>query len=284
MQNNRTHHTMANARYLICTDLDRTLLPNGTHPASPQGLAAFTRLAAHPDVDIAYVTGRHHQLVMAAITEFQIPVPDYVLGDVGSTIYQPHEGQWQLWQAWQDEIAPCWAGVSHHDLVALFADIDALQQQEADKQNDFKLSYYAPANDNPQALLQKMKARLDRRGIQASLSWSIDELEHIGLLDVMPANATKLHAINFLIEHKAYSRSNVVFSGDSGNDLPVLSSSLNATLVANAHTDVRKEAIQLARQQGNEQQLYLAKGNYAAGIIEGVLHYLPVAHNWLRPV
>jgi len=272
---------MAHKRYLICTDLDRTLLPNGLCPDSPHGLQQFARLAAHPGVDIAYVTGRHRELVLEAIAEFRLPVPNYVLGDVGSTIYEIFDGRWRPWLDWQDEIAPCWAGVSHRDLIQLFADIEALQLQEPGKQNDFKLSYYAPEACDHRTLLRKMQKRLNARGISASLSWSIDDLEHIGLLDVMPANATKLHALEFLIERKAYQHGNVVFSGDSGNDLPVLTSPLNATLVANARDDVREEAVQLAKKQGNEQQLYLAKDNYSAGVVEGVLHYLPAARAWL---
>ncbi|MFC1748397.1 HAD-IIB family hydrolase [Pseudomonadota bacterium] len=279
---------MANSHYLICTDLDRTLLPNGAHPESAQGMALFAKIAAREDVDVAYVTGRHHALVLEAIAEFQIPIPDFVIGDVGSSLYEIRENNWQQLPAWKDEIAPCWAGVSHHELIILFEDLKELRLQPVDKQSDFKLSYFAPENCDRHALLNEMQKRLDGKQIKAHLNWSIDDLEHIGLLDILPINATKLHAIEFLISQKSYQKSRVVFSGDSGNDMPVLSSPINATLVANARDDVRKEAIQQAKQQGNEQQLYLAKGNirdmngnYSAGIVEGILHYLPTAHSWL---
>ena len=38
---------------LICTDLDRTLLPNGSQPESPLARPRFRALAARPEVSIA---------------------------------------------------------------------------------------------------------------------------------------------------------------------------------------------------------------------------------------
>ena len=275
-------------RILICTDLDRTLLPNGEQPESPQARALFRKLSQHPDVDIAYVTGRHKALVVEAIEEFDVPVPNFVLGDVGSTIYEINNGDWQLWQQWQDEIAPLWGGFKHDQLAELFSDIDILKQQEAEKQNTFKLSYYAPEDCNLEALLAEMQQRLQQHGIRASLIWSIDDLKHIGLLDVLPENATKLHAIEFLIEKKDYSAQNTLFAGDSGNDLPVLASPINSVLVANARDDVRQQALELARQQNTNKHLYLAcgdfmdmNGNYSAGILEGAAHFIPAIRQWL---
>ena len=58
------------ARLLLCTDLDRTLLPNGEQPESPQARTLFARLAARPGVTLVYVTGRHRALVQAALDEY----------------------------------------------------------------------------------------------------------------------------------------------------------------------------------------------------------------------
>ena len=128
-----------------------------------------------------------------------------------------------------------------------------------------------------------MRQRLVKRGVNASLVWSVDDIEHIGLLDLLPASATKVHAVEFLMKERGFNKERVIYAGDSGNDLPVLTSSINAILVANAREDVRNEALAMAQQQHNEGTLYLAcgglgmNGNYSAGILEGVLHYLPDA-------
>ena len=55
-------------RLLICTDLDRTLLPNGVQPESPGARRRFAALASRPEVTLVYVTGRHRALVEQAIS------------------------------------------------------------------------------------------------------------------------------------------------------------------------------------------------------------------------
>ncbi|MEN8132409.1 MAG: HAD-IIB family hydrolase [Pseudomonadota bacterium] len=274
-------------RLFLCTDLDRTLLPNGPQPETPRARKRFAHLASRPQVTIAYVTGRHRALVEAAMIDYALPLPDYVLADVGTTIYEVTESGWQVWSEWQDEIAPDWAGMDRVAVQALFADLGQLRLQEPAKQNAFKLSYYVPLESDSDLLLKEMQARLDARAIRASLIWSIDEPAQIGLLDVLPARATKYHAIQFVIQRQGFSPQEVVFAGDSGNDLPVLTSKLQAVLVANASSEVRQRAQQEARDKGTQDRLYLARGgfcgmngNYAAGILEGVAHYNPRTAEW----
>ena len=60
-------------RLLICTDLDRTLIPNGTQPESSAARKHFAMLVDHPDVTLAYVSGRHRALVEAAIERYRLP-------------------------------------------------------------------------------------------------------------------------------------------------------------------------------------------------------------------
>ncbi len=274
-------------RLLICTDLDRTLLPNGNQPESPSARHRFAQLCARPEVSLAFVSGRHRKLVLDAINEYQIPVPDFVIGDVGTTIYSVQDNHWQTWQSWFDEIAPDWGGLTHSDLKDLLADLEGLQLQETEKQNRFKLSYYAPPELDTQQVLGEMERRLNAHQVKASLIWSVDETIPIGLIDVLPASASKLHAVEFLIQQQDFSRQNTVFAGDSGNDLPVLVSPVHSVLVANAISEVREQALRLATEQSTLDALYLARGdfkdmngNYSAGILEGVAHYIPETIHW----
>jgi sucrose-6F-phosphate phosphohydrolase len=274
---------------LLCSDLDRTLLPNGSQPESPRARPLLRQLAQRPELTLAYVSGRHKALLLDAIRDYEIPVPDYAIGDVGTTIYEVHGDQWHPWGAWEQEIAPDWNGRRHDELAALFDDLDVLTLQEPEKQNTFKLSYYAPEDAQRDRLLAEMQARLLPHGIDASLIWSIDEAEHKGLLDVLPRCATKYHAIRFLMDHKGFSEGNTVVAGDSGNDLAALTSGLQAVLVHNAHPDVREEALHVLREKGISERLYIARGgfmgmngNYAAGVLEGLVHFVPAAAQWLR--
>lgn len=276
-------------KVLLCSDLDRTLLPNGPQEESTRARPLLRQLAARPEVTLVYVSGRHKALLLDAIRDYDIPVPDYAIGDVGTTIYHITDGDWRMWQAWHTEIAPDWNGQRHDQLAALLADIDVLQMQEDEKQNTFKLSYYAPEDIDRDTLLARVRERLEPQGIRASLIWSIDEMAHTGLFDVLPESATKLHAVRFLMRQIGFDESNTVFSGDSGNDLPVLTSGLQAVLVANAMDDVQHEAREKVAAKDLTQQLYLARGdflgmngNYAAGVLEGLAHFCPQVMPWLE--
>lgn len=81
--------------------------------------------------------------------------------------------------------------------------------------------------------------------------------------------------------------SETVFAGDSGNDISIMSSRIQSVLVVNATEDVRDAAIKQAQANNQDDTLYLArgdfmgmKGNYSAGILEGVAHFILQAEHW----
>ena len=267
---------------LICTDLDRTLIPNGHQHESPGARERFARLVADPGVVLAYVSGRDERLLREAIANYDLPRPDFAIGDVGTTIYRIDGSDWQTWDDWYREIAPDWAGHDHADLARRLEGIDGLEPQEPPKQNTYKLSYYSPADIDAEVLIAAIQERLEPAGIRASVIWSVDEMKDVGLVDVLPLGATKIHAIRFIQSRLGIPAERTVFAGDSGNDLPALISDLPAVLVANARPDVSEAARRLAHENGTDDHLYVARGdflgmngNYAAGILEGIAHYHP---------
>lgn len=278
-------------KLLLCTDLDRTLLPNGNQPESPDARNLFKRLAARPEITLAYVSGRHRSLVEDAIREYDLPEPNWVIGDVGTTLHQVTSGEWRYWSAWEKDVSTDWKGIKARALKPLFADISALQLQEESKQNDYKLSFYIAKDTDMAALKREMNRRLNLTGLSTSLIFSVDEVERIGLVDVLPALATKLHAVEFLMLNQGFDISNTVFAGDSGNDLPILTSSIPSVLVANADRLTIEQAQIQALRQNTLAAFYLAQGgfmgmngNYSAGIVEGVVHYYPHAQMWIESV
>jgi hydroxymethylpyrimidine pyrophosphatase-like HAD family hydrolase len=201
---------------------------------------------------------------------------------VGTRIYHRSEHGWWADSGWDGEIDPDFRGLGHRQLHALFAGLKALRLQGADRQNRHKLSYFVPLQTDVEALLHSMQQRLAAEDVRAELIWSIDEPAGIGLLDVLPASATKLHAVEYLRGQLSLDYADCLFAGDSGNDLPVLASAVPAVLVANASAEVRDAALRAAHEHGHEDRLYLARGgllgmngNYSAGILEGVAHFHP---------
>jgi len=274
---------------LICTDLDRTLLPNGSQVESSNARPLFHELVNRPEVCLAYVSGRDKGLLLEAIAEYDLPTPNFAIADVGTTIYAIKNNNWRIWAKWHDEIATDWGTYNQSSLSQLLSDLTELRLQEPTKQGKYKLSYYADEHIDTIKLFHEINARLHAHDIKANLIWSIDETTHTGLLDILPQSANKLHAIHFLMKEQGFLPGQVVFAGDSGNDLEVLCSDLQAVLVANATTEVRQQALTLAKENGSESKLYIANGsmagmngNYAAGILEGVAHYLPETLSWIK--
>ncbi len=317
-------------RFLLCTDLDRTLIPNGLHPESPGAKERFRQLVSREEVTLAYVTGRHRALIEQAIAEYDLPQPDFAVADVGTTIYQVDSSGWRRLDAWDAQIAQDWLGLMREALSDILKAFPQLRLQEEEKQNRHKLSFYVPLevdeqtfvapvpptheveNDpgaqreclakawskatrvadggifrgsfSEQGLLKGVSSFLEQANIRANLIWSVDEVAKVGLMDVTPISANKLHAILFLMHQYDFHRGNTVFAGDSGNDLDVLMSPLQSVLVANASAQVKALAA-----NAHEDSLYLAEGgylgmngNFQAGILEGVAHYLPDVDAWLR--
>lgn len=279
---------MAN-RTLVCTDLDRTLIPNGPLPESPAAEERFANLASREDIILAYVSGRHRELVEQAMEQYQLPVPDFVIGDVGTTIYQlGPQHAWTMDKQWQLELAADWHGHTTGQLLDKLASVGALRAQEPEKQGRFKLSFYLDIEEDRAALDIAIREILVRAGVSARLVWSIDDLTGEVLLDVLPRRASKRHAIEALMAQLGLVSSQTVFCGDSGNDLEVLISPIPAVLVANARAEVKREASEKARQQGNENTLYIARGgflgmngNYRGGMLEGICHYHSEMESWL---
>jgi HAD superfamily hydrolase (TIGR01484 family) len=271
---------------LLCTDLDRTLLPNGVAPESPRARPLFARLAADADVTLVYVTGRDAGLVDEALATWKVPVPDVLIGDVGTTIAERRDGAWVRWPAWDEAIARDWSGRGGDAIRDLLQGIEGLEPQDDSRQGPWKVSWETAPGVDVSPLVAEVRRRLDAAGVRASVIWSVGEPVGVGLVDVLPAAANKERAIAYVMRRLGFGADEVVFAGDSGNDLDVLVGPIPAVLVANASPELRATARREADAAGHGAALHLARGgvmgmngNYAAGILEGVLHYHP---EWAR--
>jgi len=271
---------------LLCCDLDRTVLPNGDANESPGVRDLFAQVIKEAGLTLAYVSGRDLTLLQQAIHDYQIPTPDYAIGDVGTTLYHVANDSWQPQTEWADHIGEDWQQRHANSLQHYLDDMHELNLQEPEKQNIHKLSYYVSLDLPERGVIDSIQQRLDAHQIKANIIYSIDEIAETGLVDILPQRASKYHAIEFLIEHLAMDKLDTMFAGDSGNDLPVLISDIPAVVVNNALTSIKTTAQRLADKQGLAQQLYLARGgfyglngNYCAGVLEGLVHFHPELRN-----
>jgi len=275
------------ARYLLCSDLDRTLIPNGLQTESPGARETLRRLVDTPAVCVVYVTGRNRALVEQAIDEFSLPWPDAVIGDVGTRIWSTLDREWNSWSQWDNLIRQDFTQGVRESVRAIATQIAGLAPQSDDRQTEYKLSFYCPVNQLASSQL-KLQTVFAERQLSATVVASRDETRDEGLIDILPSKATKHEAIEMVMSGWGFNHWSTVCAGDSGNDLPFLTSALQSVLVANAENSVREQAVSMAQSLGQIDNLYLARGGlmgmngcYAAGVVEGFLHYFPNARNWL---
>jgi len=269
-----------NKKILLLSDLDRTIIPNGEQPESAAARPLLRRLAARPEIELVYVSGRDLGLVKAAMAEYGLPWPNYAVCDVGTSIYRRKEGEWLEIDEWGRTLRDVFSPELRDRLVRALTPCPFLSMQEEEKQGTYKLSYYwDPDKGNPEA---EVAARLGELRERINLVLSVDEVRNRGLLDLLPQNADKLYAVRFLRRFLGVEPARTVFAGDSGNDLEVMASEIPAVLVANATDEVRREAVSRADAFGNSDRLYLASGgfmgmngNYSGGVIEGLVHFIP---------
>ncbi|MCW8924222.1 MAG: HAD-IIB family hydrolase [Gammaproteobacteria bacterium] len=262
---------------ILATDLDRTLLPNGSWPPDPGAIELFNELTEKHDVLVVYVTGRNLALTENAIKQFGVRYPDILCSDVGTSIRKYEDGKWHFDEGWVVKVkteSPRWDAMAIRDVVA---EIDAIREQESEHQNQFKQSYYVD-HEKKQQVLQQVD-ELVKGKFDEVIVYSFDSHDGKGLLDFLPASATKLTALEYVAEEFGAAKEDVVFCGDSGNDIFPLTAGFCGVLVRNAD-DQLVENVRQVMKQNPDLQVYFAeggfnglKGYYTSGVIEGAYHY-----------
>ena len=266
---------------MIACDLDRTLIPNGKEDYDGSLPQFYDFISKIPQVTLVYATGRNLKLFEEGEVEYNLKKPDYLLGSVGTEVYEKiitNDGDEKMtpdpdWKNYVLEKHPNW---NRHQIVRDLSsrlDSETFFLQEEELQNLNKISYYLKDLSQKEKIISNISEYLRERNIQGEVVYSFDPHKDSGLIDVLPRSATKLGALEFLINKLNKDRENVIYSGDSGNDLLPLTAGIKAVLVNNAPNEVKVQAKEIARNKGFEDKLYIAKGNYSAGVIEGLKHF-----------
>jgi sucrose-6F-phosphate phosphohydrolase len=262
---------------ILATDLDRTLLPNGSWPADPGAIELFNELTQKHGVLVVYVTGRNLDLTEKAIAEFGIRHPDVLIGDVGTSIRKYAGDQWAPHDGWDSHVrraSPAWDAEA---IRAAVTGIDGLREQEREHCGPFKQSYYVD-HDRNEAVLKAVEERVKGK-FDEVIIYSFDSQSGDGLLDFLPNSATKQTALEYIAEESGVDKSEVVFCGDSGNDIFPLTAGFSGVLVRNADEQL-VAGVRRAIEARPELKVYFAKGGfrglsgyYTSGVIEGAYHY-----------
>lgn len=262
---------------ILATDLDRTLLPNGSWESDSGAVEMFNHLTEKNKVIVVYVTGRNLALTEEAILEYGVRYPHILCGDVGTTIRKYENNEWQFDSGWLDyvkTVSPKWDASAIKETVAGIA---GLSEQESEHQNMFKQSYYVE-HDRKDKILEEIENRIKGKYDEVVV-YSFDSQAGNGLIDFQPNGATKQTALEYVADAYKVPRNEVVFCGDSGNDIFPLTAGFKGVLVKNAD-DQLVENVKIAMEQNKNLQAYFAQGNfkglngnYTGGVIEGAYHH-----------
>ena len=262
---------------ILATDLDRTLLPNGSWQPDEGAITLFNELTEQHDVLVVYVTGRNLALTEEAIAKYGVRSPDILCGDVGTSIRKREADRWIFDDGWVNHVrkaSPRWSADAIREAVA---DVEGMREQESEHLNQFKQSYYVD-HERKEQVLQAVDERVKGR-FDEVIIYSFDSEDGKGLLDLLPASATKQTALEFVAAAHGVAKSDTVFCGDSGNDIFPLTAGFAGVLVRNAD-DQLVAGVRKAMDDDPALRVYFAKGGfldlngyYTSGVIEGAYHY-----------
>lgn len=256
---------------VLATDLDGTLIPLPGNEANVKDLLEIARARSKGKLPLVFATGRHLESVEEAIVEFNLPQPDWIVCDVGSRIVDCRSGTRTDFVAYSEHLLELAGGLSRTEVESALSGIEGLSLQVPEHQTDFKVSFECAAGQLD-AILEQVEART--AGLPYSCMGSLDPFLNCGLIDVMPGRVNKAYALLWLATHADFKPDEVVYSGDSGNDLAALASGFRAIIVANASKGLVGKVAALQSERGiSAERCFQARDEATSGVLEGCLHY-----------
>jgi HAD superfamily hydrolase (TIGR01484 family) len=261
---------MSITRTLLASDLDGTLIPleqTDLRLREVQDLVGVLQ-----NLELAYVTGRHLSLAQQGVAATGLPSPSWYVCDVGTSVYRRADGDFELDPEYRRRMRDAFGGLAGADVREAVGAVEGLSLQEPEKQAEFKVSYYTEGR--PEAYVDVVRHRLDAAHARVNLVASFDPVTERGLLDVLPAGIAKDYAVRYLHERTGVHQDQLIFAGDSGNDRAAMLSGYRAIVVGNADEGLKRDLEEQAELRGLAERVYFAREPYAAGVHEGLRHYL----------
>jgi sucrose-phosphate synthase len=203
-------------------------------------------------IGFGVATGRGFESAMDILTANGVKIPDIIISDVGSRISYGESLNHD--KGWETHISKSW---NLDKIVSRLEEVDYIRLQKADVQSAYKLSYYMePGKDR----LAKIHHLLTRNKLYYALIYSQNKY-----LDILPYRASKGKSIRYLSYKWGIPLNNFLVCGDSGNDAEMLKGKTMGVVVGNYSPEL--ETLKSAK------QIYFAKKDFAAGMMEGMRHY-----------
>lgn len=207
--------SIAAKRMVLATDLDGTLLGGSVRDRA----ALYDWIEEHRDtVGLVFVTGRDPEFIAHLTDRTGAPQPDYVVGDVGTTIAEVGPaGEILPIPALEMQIASAWAGAGDRVRAALDG-AAGLRLQPTEFR--YRVSYDLDCADFDAAAV----ATVEDIGLDVLIS---DDR----YFDVLPKGVSKGPSLTRLIDHLGIRPETCLVAGDTMNDFSMLALGLPAVAV-----------------------------------------------------
>ena len=257
---------------VLASDLDGTLLPLAGNPENHADLRRLRLAREASGIGLVFATGRHLESVADAVRDHDLPPPDWIVCDVGTSVFQNTGGRFEPCTPFEAMLAARAGGADRAAVEALLAGMNGLALQPPARQRRFKVSYNSAA-DEAERLADAVNRRLRAAGMPFQCLASIDPFAGHGLLDVLPAGTSKAAALIWLASHAGFLPDEVVFAGDSGNDLAALTCGFRAIVVANAPAELARTVQATLARRGLAARFFHAPRPATSGVLDGARHF-----------
>lgn len=237
---------------LFCSDLDGTLIGNAE--ATRRFRTAWEALSPEARPLLVYSSGRLLGDLRRFVDEGLLPAGDFWIGGVGTEVFDVHAQQ--VLPEFADYLGDGWKLSAIQELLSRTHGVRA---QPAEFQTQFKSSWYW---DNASAeQIRELKRQLNESGIAARVVYSSARD-----LDVIPRNATKGGALDWLARRLAVSLDQILVAGDTGNDASMFRlPGVRGIIVENAFPELYEATVDIP--------VFSSRRILADGVLDGLCHF-----------
>jgi len=259
---------------LLASDMDGTVIPLDREPQRITEIQELrAALEGSDDVILAYVTGRGLELALKGMRQFDLPMPDYFVGDVGTSLYRATADGFELDTEFASRMKQAMGGLDFGKVLEFMDPLSHLLMEPHERQTEFKLSFRLPKDRDNLPTVAAVREHLEGLGGRVQVVYSVGAPSGVGLLDLLPAGAGKELALRYLQEITGVEEDDIVYAGDSGNDLAAMLVGFKAILVANAGEELRRELEEKGRESGTLSRIHFSSSPFAKGVLEGCRHF-----------